>query len=236
MVLPLHDDIPASRFPAVTAGLIAANVLLFLWELQLGWRAEPVLVQFALIPVRYTDPAIAAHFTWVEQLVPFLTSMFLHGGWLHLLGNLWVLWIFGDNVEDRLGPGRYLLLYLSGGVAASLLHIITNPNAQLPTLGASGAIAAVMGGYFRFFPHARVATVIPPFIFGPFFVLPAVVFLGIWFLLQLLSGTLDLGRVGEVGGVAWWAHVGGFAYGAGVCRFARRIPPVLDRPPVRWSR
>jgi membrane associated rhomboid family serine protease len=120
-------------------------------------------------------------------------------------------------------------------MAASWLHIVTNVNSHIPTLGASGAIAAVMGGYFRFYPHARVVTVIPPFIFGPYFVLPAVLFLGFWFLLQLLSGTLDLGRVGQVGGVAWWAHVGGFAFGAVVCLFARRIPPVLKRPGEPWD-
>jgi membrane associated rhomboid family serine protease len=234
-VLPLHDDIPARRFPAVTVGLIALNVLLFLWELQLGPRAEQALLQFTLIPVRYTDPAIASHFSWFEQLLPFLSSMFLHGGWLHLLGNLWILWIFGDNVEDRLGQGRYLLLYLSGGIAAAVLHIVTNLSSHVPTLGASGAIAAVMGAYFRFFPHARVIVVIPPFIFGPYLNLPAVMFLGFWFLLQLLSGTLELGRVGNVGGVAWWAHVGGFLFGAGICLFARRIPPVLERNRDAWS-
>jgi membrane associated rhomboid family serine protease len=226
-VLPLHDDIPARRFPLVTLGLIAVNAVVFLWELQLGGRAEQALLRFALVPVRYTEPAIAAHFGWAEQLLPFFSSMFLHGGWLHLLGNLWVLWIFGDNVEDRLGHMRFLGFYLAGGLAAAVLHILTNLHSHVPTLGASGAIAAVMGGYFRFFPHARVVTVIPPFIFGPYFVLPAVLFLGFWFVLQLLSGTMELGRVGQVGGVAWWAHVGGFVFGAVVCLFARRLPPVL---------
>jgi membrane associated rhomboid family serine protease len=234
-VLPLHDDIPARRFPTVTAGLIALNVLMFLWELTFGLRAEQALIEFTLIPVRYTDPAIAAHFGWFDQLLPLITSMFLHGGWLHLLGNLWILWIFGDNVEDRLGPGRYLALYLSGGIAAALFHILTNSDSHVPTLGASGAIAAVMGGYFRFFPRARVITVIPPFIFGPYLELPAVLFLGFWFMLQLLSGTLELGRVGQTGGIAWWAHVGGFVFGAAVCRFARRLPPVLNRESDSWS-
>jgi membrane associated rhomboid family serine protease len=234
-VLPLHDDIPTRRIPMVTIGLITLNVLLFLWEILLGLRAEQALLQFTLIPVRYTSAEIAAHFGWFDQLYPFLTSMFLHGGWLHLLGNIWILWIFGDNVEDRLGPGRYLLLYLSGGIAASLLHILSNPDSHVPTLGASGAIAAVMGGYFRFFPHARVLTVIPPFIFGPYLVVPAVLFLGFWFLLQMVSGTLELGRVGDVGGVAWWAHVGGFLFGAGATLFARRIPPIMRQQPNGWS-
>lgn len=234
-VLPLHDNVPARRFPVVTMGLIILNALLFLWEIQLGLRAEQALLQFTLIPVRYTDPAIASHFSLFEQLLPFLSSMFLHGGWLHLLGNLWILWIFGDNVEDRLGPGRFLLFYLAGGVAASILHILTNLHSHVPTLGASGAIAAVMGAYFRFYPHARVITVIPPFIFGPYLELPAVLFLGFWFLLQLLSGTLEMGRVASTGGVAWWAHVGGFVFGTVVCLFARRLPPVLPKEPEPWS-
>jgi membrane associated rhomboid family serine protease len=225
----MHDNIPARRFPAVTVGLIALNALIFLWELQLGPRADQALLEFTLVPVRYSDPSIAAHFGWFDQLLPFITSLFLHAGWLHLLGNLGILWIFGDNLEDRLGPARYLALYLSGGMAAASLQILTNLDSHVPTLAASGAIAAILGGYFRFFPRARVVMVIPPFIFGPYLELPAVLLLGCWFGLQLLSGTLELGRVGELSGLAWWAHVGGFIFGATVCRLARRLPPVLNR-------
>lgn len=215
--------------PVVTIVLIVANVMVFLWQLGLGPMLDRVLLSLAIIPVRYTDPAIGAHFGLVEQTLPFVTSMFLHGGWLHLFSNLWVLWIFGDNVEDRLGHRKFLLFYVAAGVAASGLHIVTNPQSHLPTIGASGAIAGVMGAYFRLYPRARVLTMVPPFILGPYFVLPAVVFLGFWFLLQFFSGTLSLATQVGAGGVAWWAHVGGFAFGVICCLFVRRVPPVLKQ-------
>ena len=223
-MLPIRDNIPSRRFPAATLSIIAVNTLIFLWELQLGpRRLEQAFVELAIIPIRYSNPDIAHFFSLGEQIRPFFSSMFLHGGWLHLIGNMWTLWIFGDNVEDRLGRGRFFALYLASGVAAALMHIYTNLGSQVPTIGASGAIAGVMGAYFRFFPHARVETVIPPFIFGPFFVLPAVLFLGWWFLLQFFNGALSLGAgASGFGGIAWWAHVGGFAFGVAVCLFARR--------------
>src|SRR5437773_4004724 len=223
-VLPIRDNIPSRRFPTATLAIIAVNGLVFLWELQLGPRKlEGAFVELAIIPVRYSIPEIAESFSLSEQVLPFFSSMFLHGGWLHLIGNMWTLWIFGDNVEDRLGRGRYLLLYLASGVAAALLHIYTNLDSQMPTIGASGAIAGVMGSYFRFYPQARVETVIPPFIFGPYFVLPAVLFLGCWFLLQFFNGALSLAAGDRgFGGIAWWAHVGGFVFGLAVCLFARR--------------
>ena len=230
-MLPIRDDIPSRRFPAATLAIIAVNTLVFLWELQLGpQRLERALVELAIIPVRYSDPDIAQFFGLSEQLRPFFSSMFLHGGWVHLIGNMWTLWIFGDNVEDRLGRGKYLLLYLGSGVAAGLLHIFTNRDSQVPTIGASGAIAGVMGAYFRFYPHARVETIIPPFFLGPYFVLPAVLFLGWWFLLQFFNGALSLSAGGRgFGGIAWWAHVGGFAFGVAVCLFAPR-PRRVDPP------
>ncbi len=206
-----------------TLGLIIVNILVFLLERSLGPHLEPVLSTFAVVPARYTQPEVAHLFTAPEQIFAFFSSMFLHGGWIHLLGNMWALWIFGDNVEDRLGSARYVMLYLGSGVAAALLHIYTNPGSHVPTIGASGAIAGVMGAYFRFFPTARVETLIPPFFFGPTFVLPAVLFLGWWFLLQFFNGALSLGLRGSAfSGVAWWAHVGGFLFGFGVCLFAQR--------------
>jgi membrane associated rhomboid family serine protease len=223
-MLPLRDDIPSSRFPAATVTLIVLNVLLFLHELSLGRQLEGFLVNFAVIPARYSHAELAQQFTFSQQVFSFFSSMFLHGGWLHLLGNMWTLWIFGDNVEDRLGRSRYVLLYLASGVAAAMLHIFTNPHSEVPTIGASGAIAGVMGAYFRFFPHARVETVIPPLFLGPVFVLPAVLFLGWWFFLQFFNGTLSLAASGrQFSGIAWWAHVGGFAFGFLVCLFARRM-------------
>jgi len=227
-MLPIRDDIPSSRFPAVTVAIIVVNVLVFLRELQLGPQLEDMLVSFAIIPARYTQPEVAQLFTVPQQVFALFSSMFLHGGWLHLLGNMWTLWIFGDNVEDRLGRVRYLGLYLAGGFAAALLHSYTNAGSTVPTIGASGAIAGVMGAYFRFYPSARVETLVPPFVFGPYFVLPAVLFLGWWFLLQFFNGALSLGASGAgFSGVAWWAHVGGFLFGFTVCLFAKRqhVPP-----------
>jgi len=229
-VLPLRDDIPSQRFPGLTVAIIAVNVAVFLFEVMQGPQIERFLYIWGFVPERYTDSRIASFFTLRQQAAPFLTSMFLHGGWMHLIGNMWILWIFGDNVEDRLGRLGFLGLYLVGGCVATLLHLITNAHSPLPTIGASGAVAAVMGAYFRLYPRARVHTVIPPFVWGPVFELPAVVFLGCWFLLQFFSGTLSLVNSSEhVGGVAWWAHIGGFAFGLIVALFLRAEQPRRPR-------
>lgn len=231
-MLPIRDDIPSSRFPAATLAIIGLNALIFFQELRLGPHLQDYLLEHGIIPARYTVADVAHLFTLREQVSAFFSSMFLHGGWLHLLGNMWILWIFGDNVEDRLGHARYIVLYLAGGIAAALLHIFTNAGSPVPTIGASGAIAAIMGAYFRFYPFARVQTLIPPFFFGPFFVLPAILFLGWWFLLQFFNGALSLGMRGPgFSGVAWWAHVGGFLFGFIVCLPAarkKRSPAVMD--------
>ncbi|MCW5550525.1 MAG: rhomboid family intramembrane serine protease [Verrucomicrobiae bacterium] len=227
-MIPLRDSIRSHSFPIVTKALILANLVAFLWELSLGPQLAQAFLQYAIIPARYTHPAEAAEVFGAfahpgAAVLPFFSSMFLHGGWMHLLGNMWTLWIFGDNVEDRLGKARYLAFYLGSGLAAGLVHVVTNPHSGVPTIGASGAVAGVMGAYFRFFPGARIEAVIPPFFLGPIFVLPAVVFLGWWFLLQFFNGAFSLMSAGEqFGGIAWWAHVGGFLFGLVVCLFARR--------------
>lgn len=207
----------------MTVGIIALNVLVFLQELKLGRHLQDFILDYAIVPARYTRADVAQYFSLPEQILAFFSSMFLHGGWIHLLGNMWTLWIFGDNVEDRLGRMRYLALYLASGIAAALMHIYTNAGSLVPTIGASGAIAGVMGAYFRFYPSARIETLVPPFFFGPVFVLPAVLFLGWWFLLQFFNGALSLGMQGRgFSGVAWWAHVGGFLFGFAVCLLAQR--------------
>jgi membrane associated rhomboid family serine protease len=217
-MFPVRDDIPSQRYPIVTVTIILLNVAVFFFELMLGPRLQEFMLSWGIVAVRYTAPDVAGLFTWREQLLPFITSMFLHGGWTHLFGNMWSLWIFGDNVEDRLGRFRFLCLYLLGGVVAALLHIYTNADSAMPTIGASGAIAAVMGAYFRLYPHARVVMLIPPFFFGPFFTVPAVLFLGWWFILQFFNGTLSLlAKPSQAGGIAWWAHIGGFVFGALLC-------------------
>jgi membrane associated rhomboid family serine protease len=220
-MLPLRDNIPSRRFPAVTLAIIILNVLVFFQELKLGPYLEDFMLSWGIVPARYTS--VAQVFSLSEKVLPLFSSMFLHGGWVHLIGNMWVLWVFGDNVEDRLGHFKYAGFYLLSGIAAALLHVFTNLHSTVPTIGASGAIAGVMGAYFRFFPHARVETLIPPFIFGPYLALPAIVFLGFWFLLQFYNGALSLhGRGNAFGGVAWWAHVGGFVFGLAFALLAGR--------------
>src|SRR3954468_21753052 len=150
-MLPLRDDIPSRTFPGVTIAIIVVNILAFLHEVRLSDNLNDFMLTWSLIPIRYTNHSVAAHFNIVEQVLPFFSSMFLHGGWVHLIGNMWVLWIFGDNVEDRLGHLGYLGFYLLSGLAAALLHVFTNLHSSMPTIGASGAIAGVMGAYFRFY-------------------------------------------------------------------------------------
>lgn len=228
-MIPLRDNIPSRRFPIVTLAVIVVNLLVFFQELKLGSHLSQFLLVWGIVPARFTDAA--QFFQLGEKILPLFGSMFLHGGWLHLIGNMWVLWVFGDNVEDRLGHFKYFGFYLLSGIAAAVLHICTNPHSAVPTIGASGAIAGVMGAYFRFFPRARVETLIPPFFFGPFFELPAVIFLGFWFLLQFYNGALSLSPGGQgFGGVAWWAHVGGFAFGVLITLKAGRTVAFEDRP------
>jgi membrane associated rhomboid family serine protease len=171
-----------------------------------------------------TDWSIPLHVPL--DLLPFLTSMFLHGGLLHIVANLWTLWIFGDNVEDRMGPLRFSVFYLLCGLFAGFVHWITNPSSTVPTVGASGAIAGVLGAYLLLYPRARVVTAVPLFFYPIVFELPAVIYLGFWFLLQIWSGFVSLANPSDVGGVAWWAHIGGFVAGMALLAvFKRRGPP-----------
>jgi membrane associated rhomboid family serine protease len=193
-------------------GLIALNAALFVYELMLGSGLREFILQWGLVPARLTlalrfgeEPVAAAALT-------LFSSMFLHGGWLHLIGNMWYLWIFGDNVEDRMGSWRFLGFYLSAGFVAALLHSALQPGSPIPTVGASGAIAGVLGAYALAFPRARVMTLIPLFFFFQVVAVPALVVLGLWFVFQFIAGTMSLGAAGS-GGVAWWAHIAGFAYG-----------------------
>lgn len=207
-MIPLRDTIPSERFPVVTISLIGANVLVFVLQLSLrNTQLQQFFAAWGVVPVRFTHPRLHANY-WT-----LLSSMFLHGGWMHIIGNMWTLWIFGDNVEDRLGRGWFLAFYVLSGVAAGALHILTNPLSRVPTVGASGAIAGVMGAYILLFPHATVLALVPVFVFMQIIELPAILFLGIWFLSNLLSGLGSLSAQSHAGGVAWWAHIGGFLVG-----------------------
>jgi membrane associated rhomboid family serine protease len=197
----------------VTATLIAVNVAVFVYELSLGSAIEGFLSTYGVVPARLVEAWTGGQGRWGEAS-SILSSLFLHGGWLHLFFNMWFLRIFGDNVEDRLGHRRYLILYLATGAAAAVAHVFANPSSTIPTVGASGAIAGVLGGYFVTYPRARVTTLIPIFVFIHIVELPAWLVLGMWFALQFLSGSLALGTTqASAGGVAWWAHIGGFAAG-----------------------
>jgi membrane associated rhomboid family serine protease len=217
-MFPLRDTIPRRNLPIATWLLILANFLVFLFELTLPSPELAAFVHlFGFVPARYTHPdwAVWAGYP-IDDYWPFFTSMFLHGSVWHILGNMWTLWIFGDNVEDRMGPIRFVAFYLLCGLAAGLVHWFTHLDSTLPTVGASGAIAGVMGAYFFLFPTSRLIVLVPLLFLPFFFELPAVTYLGVWALMQLLSGTVSLAGAGDVGGVAWWAHVGGFVAGIGL--------------------
>jgi membrane associated rhomboid family serine protease len=214
-MIPIADTVPRRNPPVAVYCLLLVNCVVFLFELMLPEEAlEPLFYLFGMVPARYTHPdwAVAVGVP-VDDYWPFLTSMFLHAGWLHIIGNMWTLWIFGDNVEDRMGPFRFVVFYLLCGVAAGLVHWFTNPFATVPAVGASGAVAGVMGAYYLLFPYARLIMLLPIFFVPFFFEVPAVLYLLFWALSQVFSGAVALAQPGAVGGVAWWAHVGGFVAG-----------------------
>ncbi|HEY2955485.1 MAG TPA: rhomboid family intramembrane serine protease [Candidatus Eisenbacteria bacterium] len=212
-MIPLRDQNPSQSTPVVTRALIAVNVATFLYELSLGPELRDFMFSWGLIPARIPEALDIGGDALAQAGFTFLSSMFLHGGWMHLIGNMWYLWIFGDNVEDRFGSARFLLFYLAAGVSASVLHVLTNAGSPLPTLGASGAIAGVLGAYAVMFPGARVITLVPFFPFFQVVPLPALLVLGLWFVIQFFSGALSVGFGAATGGVAWWAHIGGFLFG-----------------------
>lgn len=215
-MLPLRDSVPTRRFPFVNWLLILLCAATFLFELTLGPRLESFLTAFGLAPIKYAQAGrlAAMGLTWPDFVLPLFAHMFLHGGWMHAISNLWILHIFGDNVEDALGHGRYLLFYLLCGLAAAGFQTAVSWGSPIPMIGASGAIAGVMGAYFLMFPGARVLTLVPMVFTAELVELPAVLFMGFWFFSQLYSGTVAvLGGAGSFGGTAWWAHIGGFMGG-----------------------
>lgn len=218
-MIPLRDQIPTRTTPVVNYLLIAANILVFVWMWLAGAAQESFVYRFAMIPANFADGVDPGDITDV------FTSMFMHAGLAHIAGNMLYLWIFGDNVEDRLGPVKYLAFYLVGGIVAALTHLLTNPASQVPTVGASGAIAAVLGAYLVLYPQSRIVTVLALGYFIRLTTVPALIVLGLWFILQLFSGVASLGGP-DVGGVAFWAHAGGFVAGVVMAR----LLPVSARP------
>lgn len=222
-MIPLRDTQPSNVFPIATVGLIVLNVAVFLHQISLStWELNHFISVYGLIPDRF-------------QYRDLVTCMFLHGSWMHLIGNCWFLWIFGDNIEDILGHAKFLLFYLLAGIAAGLVHVLLNPYSTVPTVGASGAIAGVMGAYMLKFPHSHILTLVPIFIFFTTIEIPAILMLLYWFAIQIFSG---LGSVGysqiSKGGVAWFAHIGGFIAGIALIFVLGTRERFQNRRDLRW--
>jgi membrane associated rhomboid family serine protease len=224
-MIPIRDEIPTRRVPIVNYLLIAVNIIVFILVWSSGSAQESLFNQFAMIPANFANGVS------LGDVISIFTSMFMHSGLAHIAGNMLYLWIFGDNVEDSLGHVGYLVFYLLGGVLASLAHILTNSGSQVPTVGASGAIAAVLGAYLVLYPQSRILTFIPLGFFMRLTSVPAIIVLGLWFILQLFNGVLTIGAA-DVGGVAFWAHIGGFVAGVVIAK----LLPAGRRPEssVTW--
>jgi membrane associated rhomboid family serine protease len=215
-VIPLKDTTPGRSWPVVTLLLIAANVAVFIHQITLSPSSSEAFIRtYALTPYRVQMALEGRHYTLAQGLLPVFTSMFLHGGFLHILGNMWFLWIFGANTEDSMGHVRYLFFYIVCGLGSGIAQMLFSWGSHTPSLGASGAISGVLGAYIVLFPRSRILTLVPLFIIWFTARIPAVVFIGLWFVVQFLSGIGSLGESGaaNAGGVAWWAHIGGFLLG-----------------------
>ena len=225
-MIPIRDYNPSSTFPLVTVSIITVNTAIFIYMFFVIPDPVPIVDAYGLIPARYTGMDAVREFGFLRLAVAFYGSFFIHGGLLHLFGNMWFLWIFGDNIEDRLGHLRFVLFYLLAGTAGGILFILTNPNAEVPCIGASGAVAGVLGAYMVIFPGAQILTLIPIFILFYFVTLPAFIVLLIWFLIQLLNAHVTGGLGSQV---AWWAHVGGFVIGIVLILFMKKRKSFRNR-------
>ncbi len=221
-MIPLRDTEPSHSRPLMTGFLIGVNILVFLYEYSLDpFSLNWLFSQYGLVPARF-------------QFLDLITSMFLHGGWMHLIGNMWFLWIYGDNIEDILGRNKFLLFYLLCGIAAGLVQTLVSGNSRIPTVGASGAIAGVMGGYLVKFPRSKIVTLVPIFVFVTTMEIPAVFILLYWFVIQFFSGFGNLGQVNETGGVAFFAHIGGFLAGMILIYIMGSGPRYSKRQEYNW--
>ena len=238
-MFPIQDSVPTRSVPVVTRALILINVIIFFFELTLPRQSVELLFYvFGLVPARFTHPEWAANIGLpLGDYWPIITHQFLHGGLFHIVANMWTLWIFGDNVEDRMGSLRFGIFYLLCRSIAGLTHMVINPDSTVPSVGASGAIAGVLGAYLIFFPTARLVVLLPIFFFPFFFEVPAVFYLVLWFLINLFSGTAALAGPQQVGGIAFWAHIGGFVSGMLLCRLfvRRRRPSQPDEYGLEWA-
>ncbi len=219
-MIPIRDNQPSNSFPVVTYILIGINVLVFILQVQIGFNNEVFFYSYGLVPAKYTVHEMTRHYSLANQLFSILSYMFLHGGFWHFIGNMWFLYIFGDNVEEYFGALRFLGFYLISGIISGFFHFLLNPVSMVPTIGASGAIAGVMGAYFLLYPKARILTVIPIIIFPWFVEIPAFIFLWVWFLIQFINAA----GTGAGSGIAWWAHIGGFIAGLAMVKLNKNLP------------
>jgi hypothetical protein len=231
-MIPLKDMTPRRSVPVVTLLLIAINVIVFAHQISLPPAATDAFIKtYGLIPAKISLALAGRHYTMEQALLPLFTCMFLHGGFLHILGNMWFLWIFGGNVEDRFGSLPYLAFYLVCGIGSGISQVLFSWGSHIPSIGASGAISGVLGAYVVFFPRSRILTLVPLFIIFFLWRIPAIIFIGLWFAMQFLSGVVSLAQA-NVGGVAWWAHVGGFLLGMLIAGIAN---PSKRAPASRWA-
>ncbi len=219
-MIPIRDTQPSTCFPVVTYILMGINLLVFFLQIQTGFDNRVFFYSYGLVPAKYTVHEISRHFSLGNQLFSILSYMFLHGGFLHFIGNMWSLYIFGDNVEEYFGSLRFLGFYLICGIISGLAHFFLNPVSMVPTIGASGAIAGVMGAYFLLYPKSQILTLIPIIIIPWFVEIPAFIFLGVWFLIQFLNAA----GAGAGSGIAWWAHIGGFIAGLLLVKLNKKLP------------
>lgn len=237
-MIPFKDNNPTETYPYTTIAIIGLNGIAFIYEIALGDAVEDLILHYGVVPVKviffFSSPSLDPEAV-IDTFLPFLTSMFLHGGPIHILGNMLYLWVFGDNIEDRLGRFKFVGFYLLCGIMASAVHVVTNPTIGVPCIGASGAIAGILGAYMITFPGARVLCIIPIGFFWPVVELPAVVVLGFWFVIQFFNGAAAFTSTTDAGGgVAWWAHIGGFVFGMALIRVLPNIRfPTIN---TRWYR
>ncbi len=209
-MIPLRDTTKSGSFPFVNSAFIAINIAVFIYEIWITGDQRLFMYRFGLVPAIVTTEL---EIGITNRIYPFITSMFLHAGWMHIIGNMIFLFIFGDNIENRMGHIRYLFFYILTGICAAIIQFLINTKSVIPIVGASGAISGVLGAYLVFFPRSRILTVVPILFFFRLIHLPATVFIFVWFLIQFLGGINSAGSAGDVGGVAFWAHIGGFAAG-----------------------
>ena len=219
-MIPIRDTQASTCFPIVTYVLIGMNLLVFGLQIHIGFDNEAFFYTYGLVPAKYTVYEMTRHFSLGNQLFSIFSYMFLHGGFWHFIGNMWFLYIFGDNVEEHFGSVRFLGFYVICGILSGFFHFLLNPISTVPTIGASGAIAGVMGAYFLLYPKSRILTVIPIIIFPWFVEIPAFIFLGFWFLIQFVNAAGS----GAGSGIAWWAHIGGFMAGIALVMVNKRLP------------